>query len=111
MVPLPEAVREAVAGAGAATVDPLARQGFGLTERIRGDWNSYDQFYVDMLRDDPESAAVFLRDGHVPPLYSIFRNPQLARAYELLAKRGPDAFYRGPIGRAIVERIQAGGAR
>lgn len=87
----------------------LARQGFGLTERIRGDWSSYDKFYVEMLREDPESAAVFLRDGEVPPLYSIFRNPHLARAYDLLAKHGPDAFYRGPIGRAIVERIQAGG--
>jgi gamma-glutamyltranspeptidase / glutathione hydrolase len=87
----------------------LAKQGFGLTERIRGDWNSYDQFYVDMLRADPESNRVFLRDGKVPPLYSIFRNPDLARAYELLARRGPDAFYRGPIGRAIVKRIQAGG--
>ena len=87
----------------------LAKQGFGLTERIRGDWNSYDQFYVDMLREDPESAQVFLRDGKVPPLYSTFRNPHLARAYELLAKDGPDAFYRGPIGRAIVDRIQAGG--
>ena len=87
----------------------LAKQGFGLTERIRGDWNSYDQFYVDMLRKDPESARVFLRDGKVPPLYSIFRNPGLARAYELLADRGPDAFYRGPIGHAIVKRIQAGG--
>ena len=32
-----------------------ARQGFGLTERIRGDWESYDGFYVDMLRKDPES--------------------------------------------------------
>jgi gamma-glutamyltranspeptidase / glutathione hydrolase len=87
----------------------LARQGFGLTERIRGDWDSYDRFYVDMLRQDPESNRVFLRDGKVPPLYSIFRNPGLARAYELLAARGPDAFYRGPIGRAIVERIQDGG--
>ena len=87
----------------------LAREGFGLTERIRGDWNSYDRFYVDMLREDPESAQVFLRDGQVPPLYSIFRNPHLARAYELLAEDGPDAFYRGPIGRAIVDRIQAGG--
>src|SRR5918998_369476 len=87
----------------------LARQGFGLTERIRGDWNSYDRFYVDMLREDPESNEVFLRDGEVPPLYSIFRNPHLARAYEMLAKDGPDAFYRGPIGRAIVDRIQAGG--
>ena len=87
-----------------------ARQGFGLTERIRGDWESYDSFYVDMLRQDPESSKVFLRDGHVPPLYSIFRNPDLARAYELLAKDGPDAFYRGPIGRAIVRRMNAGGA-
>ncbi len=87
-----------------------ARQGFGLTERIRGDWESYDGFYVDMLRKDPESAKVFLRDGHVPPLYSIFRNPDLARAYELLAKDGPRAFYNGPIGRAIVRRMNAGGA-
>jgi gamma-glutamyltranspeptidase / glutathione hydrolase len=87
----------------------LARQGFGLTERIRGDWNSYDKFYVDMLRKDPESAKVFLRNGHVPALYSTFRNPHLARAYGLLAKQGPDAFYRGPIGRAIVKRIRKGG--
>ena len=87
-----------------------ARQGFGLTERIRGDWESYDGFYVDMLKKDPESRKVFLRDGHVPALYSNFRNPDLARAYELLAKDGPDAFYRGPIGLAIVRRMNAGGA-
>ena len=71
-------------------------QGFGLTERIRGDWNSYDQFYVDMLKKDPESRKVFLRDGHVPALYSIFRNPELAKAYALMAKDGPKAFYNGP---------------
>ena len=87
-----------------------ARQGFGLTERIRGDWESYDHFYVDMLKKDPESRKVFLRNGHVPALYSNFRNPDLARAYELLANDGPDAFYRGPIGRAIVRRMNAGGA-
>ena len=75
-----------------------ARQGFGLTERIRGDWESYDHFYVDMLQKDPESRKVFLRNGHVPALYSIFRNPDLARAYELLAKDGPDAFYAGRSG-------------
>ena len=28
-------------------------QGFGLTERIRGDWESYDGFYVDMLQAGP----------------------------------------------------------
>jgi len=87
-----------------------ARQGFGLTERIRGDWESYDGFYVDMLKKDPESRKVFLRNGHVPALYSIFRNPGLAKAYSLIAKDGPDAFYRGPIGQAIVDRMNAGGA-
>jgi gamma-glutamyltranspeptidase/glutathione hydrolase len=87
-----------------------ATQGFGLTERIRGDWESYGGFYVDMLRDDPESNRVFLRDGQVPPLYSIFKNPDLARAYELLAEDGPDAFYNGPIGQAIVQRMNEGGA-
>jgi gamma-glutamyltranspeptidase/glutathione hydrolase len=87
-----------------------ARQGFGLTERIQGDWRSYDNFYVHKLRQDPESSKVFLRNGQAPPLYTIFRNPDLARAYELLAKDGPNAFYRGPIGRAIVARMNAGGA-
>ena len=87
----------------------LARQGFGLTERIRGDWNSYDKFYVDMMRKDPETRRVFLRNGHVPALYSNFRNRHLARAYELIAKHGPKAFYRGPIGKAMVKRIRAGG--
>jgi gamma-glutamyltranspeptidase/glutathione hydrolase len=53
---------------------------------------------------------VFLRDGQAPPVYSIFQNPDLARAYELLAKNGRNAFYRGPIGRAIVRRMNAGGA-
>jgi gamma-glutamyltranspeptidase/glutathione hydrolase len=88
-----------------------ATQGFGLTERIRGDWKSYNHFYIDMLKKDPESKKVFLQgDGKVPPLYSIFRNPDLAHAYRLLAEDGPDAFYRGPIGRAIVDRMNAGGA-
>ena len=87
-----------------------ASQGFGLTERIRGDWKSYGGFYVDMLKKDPESRKLFLRNGHVPPLYSIFRNPDLAHAYELIAKDGPKAFYDGPIGQAIVDRMNQDGA-
>jgi len=87
-----------------------ATQGFGLSERVRGDWKSYDGFYVDMLKKDPESRRVFLRNGHVPALYSNFRNPDLARAYRLIARDGEKAFYDGPIGRAVVRRVNAGGA-
>ena len=88
-----------------------ARQGFGLTERIQGDWRSYGNFYVRHLRQDPESSKVFLLNGQAPPVYTIFRNPDLARAYTLIAKNGPSAFYDGPIGRAIVKRMNEGGAK
>ena len=87
-----------------------AQQGFGLTERIRGDWESYDKYYVEHLREDPEARRIFLRDGEVPPLYSNFRNPDLAKAYRMIARMGPKALYNGPIGRAIVRRVNKGGA-
>jgi gamma-glutamyltranspeptidase/glutathione hydrolase len=78
-----------------------ATQGFGLTERIHSDW----ELMEPDLEQDPESTKVFLRDGKAPPLYSIFRNADLAKAYRLLSQRGAKAFYRGPIARAIVQRM------
>jgi gamma-glutamyltranspeptidase / glutathione hydrolase len=80
-----------------------AREGFGLTERIHSDWS----LMVDDLSEDPDSTETFLRDGDAPPLYSNFRNPDLARAYELLQRDGPKAFYRGPIARAIVDKLNS----
>ena len=84
-----------------------AEEGFGLTEQIRNEWASA----VSLLKQDPDSAATYLINGEAPPLYSTFRNPDLARALRLLQQEGPDAFYRGPIAAAIVEKINAlGGA-
>jgi gamma-glutamyltranspeptidase/glutathione hydrolase len=42
-------------------------------------------------------------------LYSIIRNPALAKALRLLQKQGRDAFYRGEIAAAIVGKVQANG--
>jgi gamma-glutamyltranspeptidase/glutathione hydrolase len=84
-----------------------AEEGFGLTERIRNDWATV----VSLLKQDPDSAATYLINGEAPPLYSTFRNPNLARALRLLQREGPEAFYRGPIAEAIVKKIRAlGGA-
>jgi gamma-glutamyltranspeptidase/glutathione hydrolase len=85
-----------------------AQQGFGVTERIHSDWNT--PFYTALMRKDRDSARTFLVHGQAPRLYSIFRNPGLARAYELIAKMGPAAFYRGPIGKAIVAKVNRMGA-
>jgi gamma-glutamyltranspeptidase/glutathione hydrolase len=52
--------------------------------------------------DKPGFAATFLTDGKAPQVGEIFRNPDLARSYRLIAEHGRDAFYRGPITEAIV---------
>ena len=86
-----------------------AQQGFGVTERIHVDWNS--PYYTALMRKDPASASTFLFGGQAPRLYSIFRNPGLAKAYELIARQGRDAFYRGPIAKAIIEKVNRLGAK
>jgi gamma-glutamyltranspeptidase/glutathione hydrolase len=39
--------------------------------------------------------------GHSPAEGEVFRNPNLARTYRLIAQGGRDAFYEGPIARTI----------
>jgi gamma-glutamyltranspeptidase / glutathione hydrolase len=90
-----------------AAAAETAQQGFGVTERIHSDWQSG----VEKLKKDPDSAKTFLRNGEAPALYSNFRNPDMARAFRLLQRRGRDAYYRGPIAKAIVAKIRdAGGS-
>jgi gamma-glutamyltranspeptidase/glutathione hydrolase len=83
----------------------VAGQGFGMTERERGDWLPW----VDDLRKDRETARVYLRGGQAPPLYGVFRNPGMARALNTLRREGRDAFYEGRIADAIVRKVRRGG--
>jgi gamma-glutamyltranspeptidase/glutathione hydrolase len=81
----------------------LSEEGFGITERIHRDWAQS----VNGLRGDPDSRSQLLVNDNVPPLYSIFRNPNLAKAFRELQMYGRDAFYKGSIANAIVAKIQA----
>ncbi|MFK7830120.1 MAG: gamma-glutamyltransferase family protein [Congregibacter sp.] len=83
----------------------LAEEGWGQAERRHADLHRVQ----DRLREDPDSAAAFLIDGDVPPLYSVIRNPDLASALRLIQREGRDAFYKGAIADAIVAKVQAGG--
>jgi len=88
------------------TLEPaavLAEQGFGVTERIRDDW----VYGAEVLAADPDSVATYLVNGKAPDNYSVFRNPQLARALRVLQAQGRDAFYTGEIARAIVQKSRA----
>jgi len=81
----------------------LAEQGFGVTERIAAEWKNRGDF----LKRDPESARVYLVNGAPPPLYSVFRNPDLAKTFRTLQAGGRDAFYKGSIAQTIVARSKA----
>jgi gamma-glutamyltranspeptidase / glutathione hydrolase len=74
-----------------------ARDGFAVSDIISQQWKSE----VELLAQDPAAAATFLPAGRAPEPGEIFSNPRLAASLEQIAKGGRDAFYRGPIGKAI----------
>ncbi len=75
-----------------------AEHGFPVTEIISEQWiNS-----TKKLAADENARRVYLPNGAAPRLGGIFRNPELARAFRLVAQNGRDAFYKGEIAQAIL---------
>jgi gamma-glutamyltranspeptidase / glutathione hydrolase len=54
-------------------------------------------------------CATFFPGGETVRPGAMLRQPELARSLQLIADRGPDAFYRGPIADALVAEMQRGG--
>ena len=80
-----------------------ARDGFPVSEIIAAQWEAAAP------RLDPAGAAVFLPGGRAPRPGAIFRNPDLAKTLEQIARDGRDAVYRGPIGAAIAADLRKRG--
>jgi gamma-glutamyltranspeptidase/glutathione hydrolase len=75
-----------------------ASDGFPVTEMISALWEKLEP----KLAANFEARRTFLPNGRAPRTGECFHNPAMARALRLLADNGPDAFYRGPIGKAIL---------
>jgi gamma-glutamyltranspeptidase/glutathione hydrolase len=80
-----------------------ADQGYPVPEIIHGYWEGADKTFAN----DPEGLKVYLRNGKVPAIGEIFRNPDLAKALRMVAQKGPDAYYKGEIAQAIVATSKA----
>jgi gamma-glutamyltranspeptidase / glutathione hydrolase len=76
-----------------------ARNGYPVTEFISGYWKSAQE----KLEKDPNARQVFLVNGATPAVGQVFSNPEYARALELVAREGADAFYKGEISKAILK--------
>jgi gamma-glutamyltranspeptidase/glutathione hydrolase len=62
------------------------------------------------LRNDPATAAIYLRNGEPPREEDLFRNPDLARLLRVLAKENSvEPFYRGAIAQTIADGFARGG--
>ena len=79
-----------------------ANSGFRVTEIIQGHWSDG----AAKLARDEHSRSVFLPGSKPPAVGELFRNPDLARALELIAGGGPEEFYRGRIAGAILKTSQ-----
>ena len=82
-----------------------ADHGFPVMEKTAEDWDAE----VRKLSRTQAAAANYLIDGRAPRPGEIFRQPNLARTLRTLAEGGRDAFYKGPIARAIVDYMKANG--
>ncbi|MGI5168555.1 gamma-glutamyltransferase [Spirillospora sp. CA-253888] len=80
----------------------VAEKGFVVDKEFR------DQTAVNeaRFRDIVPTRRLFLPGGKLPEIGSTFRNPDLARTYRELAKRGPDWFYEGGLAREIVQTVK-----
>ena len=80
----------------------LARDGFTVDETFREQTAENEERF----RDFPATAELFLPGGELPKVGTVLRNPDLARTYRELGRKGVDAVYRGPIGDDIVRTVR-----
>jgi gamma-glutamyltranspeptidase len=81
----------------------FAEVGFPVSPKLSG-W--LKRAAERVLKPWESSAGVYLRGGEPFQSGEVMRQVNLARTYELLAREGREAFYRGPLGRAIAEYVQ-----
>ncbi len=81
-----------------------AREGFPVSPIIARSWP------VDAKKDS-NLAKTFSPEGKPPKFGDIFRNPDLARFFEVIARGGANAFYRGELAEKIVKFSRSHGGR
>jgi len=82
-----------------------AENGFPVMEKAAEDWNAE----IEKLKRTPAAASNYLIDGRAPQPGELFRQPNLARTLRTIADGGRDAFYKGPIAKAIVDYMKDNG--
>jgi len=83
-----------------------AFEGFPVHEVLANSFHGSKNSLCSYSRD-PDTPNVYCKGGDVPGLYSIFKNPDMGHTFEVLQKKGRDAFYKGEIAKAIVAKANS----
>ncbi|WP_425917307.1 gamma-glutamyltransferase [Pseudomonas sp. GWSMS-1] len=83
----------------------LARSGVSIDRvyRERAGWR------LEAMRNDAETARLFLEKGDIPQEFNLLRQPELALTLEQLAVQGHQGFYGGKVAETLVQAVQAAG--
>jgi gamma-glutamyltranspeptidase / glutathione hydrolase len=77
-----------------------AGEGFPVTEIIADYWNGSGR---EQVNHHENARKLYMPGGRPPAVGEIFRNPDLGKSLRLIANGGRDAFYKGPIAKAILD--------
>jgi gamma-glutamyltranspeptidase len=77
---------------------PYARNGFPVYPELV----NFIEQRRDILVASGTAGETFLPGGLLPRVGQLLVQPRLAQSYQALIDNGPDAFYKGPLGEALV---------
>lgn len=73
------------------------QEGFPISEVIAYEMASN----YEAVKEQPGFASTYMQNGRTPRKGEIFKNPDLANTYALIANEGKDVFYKGKIAKTI----------
>jgi len=82
----------------------LARDGFGMNERMYNSLNRRPEF---VARTQAGRDLYYDSDNKILPAGSWIKNEALAQAFERIAAQGPNAFYGPELGEEIIATVKA----
>lgn len=85
----------------------IAREGFPVYARLANGYVARRE----VMERYKGTKGVFLADGDAPEEGEILLQPDLARTLELLAEKGFDGFYRGPLAKKLLAGVKAESGR
>ena len=89
-------------GEALAPATKVATRGFKVDDTFRQQTLDNEERF----RAFKDTKKLFLPGGDAPAVGSIFRNPDLAETYRLIAEKGTSAFYRGPLARLMSDVVR-----